>query len=187
MTRVAVRRLPERSQALAPVGADALRSPIAISRMDGSLPAPQADASGGELYRVSRAMTEWLQVPAAGATPVVRPSVLVGEREHRLYVLPTEKIEYIEAHGNYVKFHAGNAEYISRDTVKRLMSALLHSGFLRIERSLLLNVRAILYAQRLGRGTYAFTLTSGQRLCSGATYRREILRALPLAQVARTG
>jgi DNA-binding LytR/AlgR family response regulator len=160
MSRLAVRRLPDRARALVPVSVDDPGSPLAVSRPDGSV-----------------------RLHLIGAAP--RPDLLVGEREHRLYVLATEKIDYIEAHGNYVKFHAGNAEYISRDTVKRLMSALLDSGFLRIERSLLVNVRAILYAQRLGRGTYAFTLTSGQRLRSGATYRREILQVLPLAQVPR--
>jgi DNA-binding LytR/AlgR family response regulator len=135
--------------------------------------------------QVPRAMTERARAEATGAVPVERPGVLVGEREHRLYVLPAEKVDYIEAHGNYVKLHAGNTEYISRDTMKRLEAVLLQSGFLRIERSLLINVRAILYVQRLGRGTYAFTLSPGQRLCSGATYRGTILQALPLAQVPR--
>jgi two-component system, LytTR family, response regulator len=170
---------------LAPVSVDDLRTPIATSQTDGSVRPRQTDRSGDELSRVARAMSERSQVAATGVAPVIRPSVLVGEREHRLYVLATEKIDYVEAHGNYVKLHAGNAEYISRDSVKRLKTALRHSGFLRIERSLLINVRAILYAQRLGRGTYAFTLTSGQRLCSGATYRGAILQALPLTQAPR--
>ena len=164
---------------------DNLRDPIANLRMDGSMRSRPADRSNSELSSVTRAVTERSQVELAGVAPALRPSVLVGEREHRLYVLPTERIDYIESHGNYVKLHAGNAEYISRDSVKRLHTTLMHSGFLRIERSLLINVRAILYAQRLGRGTYAFTLTSGQRLCSGATYRATILQVLPFAQVPR--
>jgi DNA-binding LytR/AlgR family response regulator len=107
---------------------------------------------------------------------------LVGEREHRLYVIEPDKVDYIESHGNYVKLHMGNAEYITRDSVKRLSTVLAGSGFVRIERSLLINIRAILYVQRVGRGRYAFTLTSGARLHSGAKYRDEILQALPLAQ-----
>jgi hypothetical protein len=118
-------------------------------------------------------------VPVAGGSV---PRLLVGERQHRLYVLDPEKIEYIESHGNYVKFHIGDTDYISRNSVKRLAGMLCDRGFVRIERSLLLNVRAILYAQRVGRGTYSFTLVSGPCLHSGATYRREILRVLPLAQ-----
>ena len=66
--------------------------------------------------------------------------------------------------------------------MKRLADELAALGFIRIERSLLLNVRSILYAQRVGRGTYAFTLSSGSCLYSGATFRHEILRALPLGR-----
>jgi DNA-binding LytR/AlgR family response regulator len=109
------------------------------------------------------------------------PKVLVGEREHRWYIFEPERVEYIESDENYVKLHSGNAEYISRNTIKNLAVDLKGDGFVRIERSLLVNVRAILYAQRAGRGTFGFTLTSGVTLRSGATYRQEILRVLPLA------
>lgn len=109
------------------------------------------------------------------------PAVLVGEREHRLYVLMPEQVEYIQSQGNYVKLYGGGAEFISRDSVKRLAPLLAGRGFVRIERSLLLNIQAILYAQRTGRGRFLFTLSSGARLCSGQAYRAEILHVLPLA------
>lgn len=112
----------------------------------------------------------------AGAT-----ELLIGERQHRLYVLKPQTVEYIEAQDNYVLFHVGDAQFISRDTVRRLTRVLAGCGFVRIERSLLLNIGSIVYAQRAGRGTYAFTLTSGACVQSGATYLEGILRTLPLA------
>jgi|HubBroStandDraft_4_1064222.scaffolds.fasta_scaffold01230_6 hypothetical protein len=133
----------------------------------------QADAGQGALD--SHTAHYVLQVSAIPLT------LLVAERERRLYVLRPEKIDYIEAHGNYVKLHSGSIEYISRDSVKRLAIALASSGFIRIERSLLVNVRAIEYAQREGGGSYAFTLLSGLVLHSGAKYREHILQVLPLA------
>ena len=108
------------------------------------------------------------------------PRLLIGMRERRLYVLRPERIEYIESRGNYVTFHADGGEHVSRDSVKRLSDALAGNGFVRIGRSLLLNVAAIIYAQRMERGAYAFTLASGSCLRSGAMYRKEILRVLPL-------
>lgn len=111
------------------------------------------------------------------------PTLLVGEREHRLYVLDPQTVGYIEAHRNYVMLHAAGAAYIARDSLKRLAGALRGAGFVRIERSLLLNIRAISYAQRVGRGCYAFTLHTGACVRSGPSYRRAILRVLPLAQV----
>ena len=116
------------------------------------------------------------------SAPQAAPIVLVGEREHRFYVLTPERIEYIEANDNYVKFHAGSAEYISRNSIKTLATQLEGRGFVRIARSLLLNVRAIIYAERAGHGMFAFTLKSGSCLRSGATYREDILRVIPLAQ-----
>lgn len=109
------------------------------------------------------------------------PTLLVGEREHRLYPLNPEKIDYIQADGNYVSIRSANVAYIRRDSIKRLAGELAHFGFIRIERSLLVNVRAVLYAETVGRGRFAFTLASGACLHSGATYRDGILRALPLA------
>ncbi|HWX26583.1 MAG TPA: LytTR family DNA-binding domain-containing protein [Steroidobacteraceae bacterium] len=107
-------------------------------------------------------------------------TLLVGERERRLYPLDPEKIDYIESDGNYVSFRSGNASYISRDSLKRLADELAHLGFIRIERSLLVNIRAVLYAETVGRGRFAFTLSSGACLQSSSGYREVILRALPL-------
>jgi two-component system, LytTR family, response regulator len=113
------------------------------------------------------------------------PTLLVGERERRLYPLDPEKIDYIESDGNYVSIRSDNAAYISRDSIKRLAGELAHLGFIRIERSLLVNIRAVLYAEAVGRGRYAFTLSSGACLHSSSGYREAILRALPLAPSSR--
>jgi two-component system, LytTR family, response regulator len=114
-----------------------------------------------------------------GESLVKRPKILVGERQHRLYPLDVEKIEYIEADGNYVTIRAANQEYISRDTIKRLSADLAAFGFVRIDRSILLNIRAVQFAEPVGHGTLAFTLASGTCLHSSKTYRDEIQSILP--------
>jgi two-component system, LytTR family, response regulator len=108
-------------------------------------------------------------------------TLLVGERERRLYPLDPQKVDYIESAGNYVSIRSGDTAYISRDSIKRLAAELAHLGFIRIERSLLVNIRAVLYAETAGRGRFAFTLSSGACLQSSASYRGAILEALPLA------
>jgi hypothetical protein len=121
--------------------------------------------------------TEQAPYPAEASLGVV-----VGEREHRLYVLKAEKIDWIESQGNYVKFRCGGSEYISRDTIKRLAAVLAGDGFIRIGRCLMINIRFIEYAQRRGRRIYTFTMLSGSVLRSDPRYRDEILRVLPLTQ-----
>ena len=118
--------------------------------------------------------------PAVSPGPVP-PRFLVGEREHRLYPLDSFEIDYIQSAGNYVTYHRAGVEYIARDSIKRLELVLAPAGFMRIERSLLLNVRAIAYAESLGRrGSFVFTLTTGVSLHSGQAYRDMILATLPL-------
>jgi hypothetical protein len=110
---------------------------------------------------------------------------LVGARQHRLYPLEVGKIDYIEAQGNYVTVRRGTSDYIRRDSIKRLAACLADWGFMRIERSLLLNVRAVAYAQAASDGTFVFTLASGTCFQSSASYRDAILNVLPLVPVSK--
>jgi two-component system LytT family response regulator len=111
--------------------------------------------------------------------PAKRPKFLVGERQRRLYPLAVNSIDFIEADRNYVTLRVGETGYISRDSIKRLSSELGEFGFLRIERSILLNVSAVCFAEPIGRGALAFTLTSGVCLHSSRSYRETILKILP--------
>jgi two-component system LytT family response regulator len=106
------------------------------------------------------------------------PRRLLGEKAHRLYFIETEIIDFIEADGNYVKIHVGENSYISRNTVKHLADSLAPLGFVRIERSLLVNLHHVAFAERVGHGAFALTLSTGQRLVSTPTYRKRILDAL---------
>jgi DNA-binding LytR/AlgR family response regulator len=113
------------------------------------------------------------------------PVIIIGEREHRFYPLTPQSIDYIESDGNYLTLRANAAEYITRDSIKRLERLLQPYGFIRIERSLLVNSRAIAYLQRNGRGTFAFTLTNGACLQSTATFLGAILRVFPVVASRR--
>lgn len=109
----------------------------------------------------------------------------MGERQRRLYPLDPKSIDYIEADGNYVTLRVGKAEYLSRDSIKRLSMQLADLGFIRIERSLLVNAAAVLYAEAAGHGTFALTLSCGACLHSSAAYRDEILRIIPLPGLSK--
>jgi DNA-binding LytR/AlgR family response regulator len=121
----------------------------------------------------------------AGRMVPVSPRFLVGERQRRLYPLDPKSIDYIEADGNYVTLRAGNVEYLSRDSIKRLSMQLAECGFIRIERSLLVNAAAVSYAEVAGHGTFALTLRSGVCLHSSGAYRDSILRIIPLPALSK--
>jgi two-component system, LytTR family, response regulator len=96
---------------------------------------------------------------------------LIAEKSHRLYFIPVCEVDYIEAYGNYVRIHVGESEYVRRDTLARLTRELRVAGFQRVHRSTLLNFRRVAFAERLGDGAFAFTLTSGARLASRTRFR----------------
>lgn len=106
------------------------------------------------------------------------PRLLAAERERRLYLLEPEKLGYIEAYGNYVRIWSGDVAYISRECIKELAMLLASSGFVRVQRSKLVNLRAVSYIERPGHGIFVFVLSNGMRLESTPTYRADILRAL---------
>lgn len=128
------------------------------------------------------------RLPSIGAFDASRfppPKFLVGERRQRLYPLELSKIDYIESDGNYVTIRSGGAEYLSRDSIKRLSMQLADLGFIRIGRSLLVNAAAVSYAEVAGHGTFAFTLSSSVCLHSSAAYRDSILRIIPLPALSK--
>ena len=96
---------------------------------------------------------------------------LVAERTHRLYFISPGDVDYIQAYGNYVLIHVGESEYVRRDTLIRLERELHYAGFHRVHRSILLNLRRVAFAERMGDGALAFTLASGARLTSRTRFR----------------
>jgi two-component system LytT family response regulator len=96
---------------------------------------------------------------------------LVGERAGRFYFVTPDTVDYIESDSNYVKIHVANDRYITRDSIKRLAPLLGKRGFVRISRSILVNLKRVEFAERDGFGVMAFVLGSGVRLLSSAGYR----------------
>src|SRR6186713_1884138 len=103
---------------------------------------------------------------------------ITGEKAQRLYFIDVESIDYVESEANYVALHVGDERYLARNTMKHLAGALAPLGFVRIERSLLINLRRVAFAERVDRGAFAFTLRNGRRLVSSTTYRKGILEEI---------
>jgi two-component system LytT family response regulator len=177
---------PDHAAAAMAAGAlDYLLKPVDAARLGQSLERAQHRCHS---RRASTTTSPRPEPSSAFPLPLGPPNklqLLVGERQHRLYPLEMNKIDYIAAQGNYVTIRSGTSDYIRRDSIKRLAAYLADWGFMRIERSVLLNVRAIAYAQAASHGTFAFTLSSGACFQSSSSYREAILNVLPLAPLSR--
>ena len=87
------------------------------------------------------------------------------------------EIEWIEAAENYVQIHAGGVGRLLHVTMSAIEKSLDPDVFLRIHRSVIVNVTRIRELEPVMHGEYVITLTNGVRLQSGRAYS-ERLRAL---------
>lgn len=99
---------------------------------------------------------------------------VVVKTDGRIVLLRVEKIEWIEAAGNYVTLHAGSASYLIRQTMNDIESRLDPKQFLRIHRSTIVNVEFIKEMEPLFHGDLSVHLTNGQRLSLSRNYRDRI-------------
>jgi two-component system, LytTR family, response regulator len=117
--------------------------------------------------------------PGAGVNSLRQ---ITGEKAQRLYFIDVETIDYVESEANYVALHVDDERYLARNTMKHLAGVLGPLGFVRIERSLLINLRRVAFAERLDRGAFVFTLRNGRRLVSSSTYRKGIMEEIRRGQ-----
>jgi len=103
---------------------------------------------------------------------------LIGERAHRFHFLDTHAVDYLQVDGNYVTIYVGNDRYVTRSTLKHLSDVLSPYDFLRIDRSVLLNLRQVDYVERLESGQFSFRLRRGQQLVSSRERSSAIARLL---------
>src|ERR1051325_2679567 len=86
--------------------------------------------------------------------------ILVRSPE-RIVLLKPDEIDHVEAAGNYVVLHVGKERHIVRETTAAMEARLNPAGFMRISRSLIVNLARIREIQPLGPGQYSVLLKSG--------------------------
>src|SRR5262249_37759856 len=89
--------------------------------------------------------------------------ILVRSAERIVFLKP-EEIDHVEAAGNYVVLHAGKERHIVRETTAAMESRLTPAGFMRVSRSIIVNLSRIREIQPLGPGQYSILLKNGMRL-----------------------
>jgi two-component system LytT family response regulator len=88
-----------------------------------------------------------------------------------------EDVDWIEAAENYAQLHVGRAGHLLHVTMNTIEKSLDPQIFVRIHRSIIVNVKCIKELQPAMHGEYVVTLKDGVRLQSGRAYN-EKLRAL---------
>ncbi|HVR38423.1 MAG TPA: LytTR family DNA-binding domain-containing protein, partial [Thermoanaerobaculia bacterium] len=92
----------------------------------------------------------------------------------RTVLLKPSEIDCIEAVGNYSKIHRGAEGIVVRQTLAALEERLREHGFIRIQRSIIVNLERIAEIRRDGRESYSVVLSSGARFRLGERYRANL-------------
>jgi two-component system LytT family response regulator len=92
-----------------------------------------------------------------------------------------DDIDWLEAAENYVQLHVGRATHLLHVTMNTIEQSLDPATFLRIHRSVIVNIRRIQEMQPIAHGEYVLTLSTGVRVQSGRMYadRLKALAANP--------
>jgi two-component system, LytTR family, response regulator len=82
----------------------------------------------------------------------------------KVVVVEVQSIDWVEASGDYARVHAGNGTYVITQRLHALERLLSAGGFVRIHRSLIVNVKRVRELHRESDGGGAIVLTTGVRL-----------------------
>jgi two-component system LytT family response regulator len=162
---------------LKPVDPDRLRDAI-----DRAIRVRTLERGASLAERLERLLAGQGEQPPVVVTPPVLPDrIAVSQGERRLFVDVVD-VDWVEAYGNYVRVHAGGRAHLVRSTMARmehrLGSETASALFIRIRRSALINVRAIVAVEPYGKGMFLVTLRDGSKLVSSRYHQAGLRRLL---------
>jgi two-component system LytT family response regulator len=95
-----------------------------------------------------------------------------------IYFLKADEIDWIEAEGDYMKFHTAGRPHLMRETMARLEERLDPKRFIRIHRSTIVNIDRLRKLSPSFAGEYAVVLEDGTKLKLSRGYHDRIAALL---------
>ncbi|HEX8494983.1 MAG TPA: LytTR family DNA-binding domain-containing protein [Pyrinomonadaceae bacterium] len=90
----------------------------------------------------------------------------------------TEEIDWINSAGHYLELHAGGEKHLIREQLSRLEAKLDPEKFVRIHRSIIVNLDSIKSLHPLFNGDHLIVLKNGQKINSSRTYHEKLIALL---------
>ncbi len=136
--------------------------------------APVTTASGS----LHQAMPFTPPAPIPSLAPRASGRITVKDGS-RLKFLNLEDITYMESEGDYLHIYTASGQRaMIRERVRHMAQRLEGWTFVRINRSVILNLDYVKEMKPRQRGDYEFLLRTGERFASGITYRSAVRRLL---------
>ena len=150
---------------------DYLLKPVTEERFAKALARSKALLQSKQTAEPNRQILSLLETLAAPRSALKRLAV---RSAGKTIFVDIEDIDWIEAAENYVQLHAGRVEHLLHVTMNTLEKSLDAELFLRIHRSVIVNVKRIKQLQPVMHGEFVITLENGVRLQSGRSYTERL-------------
>jgi len=160
---------------------DYLLKPIDQDRFTQAVQQARARLQQHDLTHLNRqlhALLDTLASPATAATDTGIPLQRLLIKTHgRIFFLPLDEVDWIEAAGDYVRLHAGPQRHLLRETMANLEQQ-LPAHFQRIHRSIIVNLHQVRELRARDHGEYVVYLRDGTTLKLSRSYRERLQEAL---------
>ena len=159
---------------------DYLLKPFDDERFTRALERAKSQIAAREINQISErllALLEERETERKGSTRDERYLTrLMIKASSRVMLLKVNEIDFIEADGNYAKLHVGRKMHLLREKMNDLEGRLDPAKFVRIHRSIIVNLERIKELHPHFNGDYVVVLEDGRQLKLSRT-RREHLEA----------
>lgn len=157
---------------------DYLLKPFDDERFSHALRRAKAQIEAHEINRLSKrllALLEERESELKGDQKTYLTRLMIKD-SGRVRLLKVDDVDYVEADGNYAKLHVGRATHLLREKMNDLEGRLDPARFVRIHRSIIVNLDRIKEMHPHFNGDYIVVLEDGRQLRMSRT-RREHLEA----------
>jgi two-component system, LytTR family, response regulator len=153
---------------------DYLLKPVVEARFRESVRRAVSRLRDGSRKDFSRDIALFLDRVATNPDRVARIAV---KRDGRVNFVAVSDIDWVDADGDFVRIHAGKATHHLRETMAQIESKLPADTFVRVHRSVIVDLGRIREVQPWFKGDYVLIMHDGTKLRSGRTYR-EVVQTL---------
>ena len=153
---------------------DYLLKPVNEERFNASLARARAAVAGAQNDSMVRRFWQMATELRASSGRDLFPSMTdrIPVKAHgRVMIVNVAEIDWVEADGDYVSVHVGAKSWLLRETIAAAEARLALSGFVRIHRSTLVNIRHVRELQPLSKGEFTVVLLDGTQLKLSRNYR----------------
>lgn len=165
---------------------DYLLKPFDDERFTHALQRAKTQIEAREINRLSKRLLALLEERESERQVSVQQqdylTRLMVKTANRVVLLKVDEIDFIEADGNYAKLHAGRKAHLLREKMSDLEGRLDPARFVRIHRSIIVNLDRIKEMQPHFNGDYIVVLQDGRQLRLSRTRREHLESRLKLGR-----